>query len=109
MTLRKIIWLTLYELRNQATHGGTLKAKPTKKSVDELLQENSELYVLLMKRLMALRLKPDWKAIELEPTGLFAALDVAARPSRAREPDQGGDCPRFVHPLHRRPWLCARS
>jgi hypothetical protein len=82
---------TLYELRNQATHGGTLKAKPTKKSVDELLQENSELYVLLMKRLMALRLKPDWKAIELEPTGLFAALDVAARPSRAREPDQGGD------------------
>ncbi len=59
----------LYELRNQATHGGTLKAKAVKRSVDDILQENSELYVLLMKRLLALRLKPDWKAVELEPTG----------------------------------------
>ncbi len=61
---------SLYELRNQATHGGTLKAKSTKKPVDEILQENSLLYVLLMKRLLALRLKPDWKAVELEPTGV---------------------------------------
>jgi hypothetical protein len=59
----------LYELRNQATHGGTLKAKPVKRPVDEILRQNSDLYVLLMKRLLALRLKPDWKAIELEPTG----------------------------------------
>jgi hypothetical protein len=59
----------LYELRNQATHGGTLKARAVKRPVDEILQENSELYVLLMKRLLALRLKPDWKAVELEPTG----------------------------------------
>jgi hypothetical protein len=57
----------LYSLRNQATHGGTLKA--IKKPIDEMLQDNSELYVLLMKRLLALRLKPDWKAVELEPTG----------------------------------------
>jgi hypothetical protein len=59
----------LYELRNQATHGGTLKAKAVKKPVDEILKENSELYLLLMERLLALRLKPDWKAVELEPTG----------------------------------------
>ena len=46
-----------------------MKARAVKRPVDEILQENSELYVLLMKRLLALRLKPDWKAVELEPTG----------------------------------------
>jgi hypothetical protein len=59
----------LYELRNQATHGGTLRVRSPNRTVDEILQENSELYVLLMKRLLALRLKPDWKAVELEPNG----------------------------------------
>jgi hypothetical protein len=59
---------TLYELRNQATHGGTLKARSTKMPVDDILEDNSKLYALLMKRLLALRLKPDWKAVELEPT-----------------------------------------
>ncbi len=58
----------LYELRNQATHGSTLKTKLTKKSTEQILQENSDLYVTLMKRLLALRLKPDWKSVELEPT-----------------------------------------
>jgi Apea-like HEPN len=60
---------TLYELRNQATHGSTLKAKSSKKSVDEILGDNAGLFVQLMKRLLALRLKPDWKAVELEPSG----------------------------------------
>jgi hypothetical protein len=59
----------LYELRNQATHGGTLKAKSSDKSVEQILQENYDLYVLLMKRLLSLRLKPEWKSVELGADG----------------------------------------
>lgn len=55
----------LYELRNQATHGGTLKSKSADRSVEQLLQENYDLYVLLMKKLLSLRLKPEWKSVEL--------------------------------------------
>jgi hypothetical protein len=58
----------LYELRNQATHGGTLRAKSTKKPVDKVLQESYDLYIALMKRLLSLRDKPDWKSLELGPT-----------------------------------------
>jgi hypothetical protein len=59
----------LYELRNQATHGGTLKATSSQAPVDNILRDSCDLYVRLMKGLLALRLKPDWTAIELEPTG----------------------------------------
>ncbi|WOH53101.1 HEPN domain-containing protein [Bradyrhizobium sp. sBnM-33] len=55
----------LYELRNQAAHGATLKTKSAKTSVDEVLQESCDLYVALVKRLLSLREKPDWKSIEL--------------------------------------------
>jgi hypothetical protein len=55
----------LYDLRNQATHGSTLKAKSSDKSVEQILQENYDLYVVLMKKLLSLRLKPEWKSIEL--------------------------------------------
>jgi Apea-like HEPN len=58
----------LYELRNQATHGGTLKARSSQEPVDDILRDSCDLYVRLMKALLALRLKPDWTAIELEPT-----------------------------------------
>ena len=51
------------------THGGTLRARSSQKPVDDILRESAELYVRLMKGLLALRLKPDWTAIELEPTG----------------------------------------
>jgi hypothetical protein len=57
----------LYDLRNQATHGGTLKPRSTEKSVDEILRDSFELYVVLMKKLLGLRAKPDWKALELGP------------------------------------------
>jgi hypothetical protein len=59
----------LYKLRNQATHGGTLRARSSQKLVDDILRESCELYVRLMKGLLALRFKPDWKVVELEPTG----------------------------------------
>jgi hypothetical protein len=58
----------LYQLRNQATHGGELKPK-SKLTVNSMLQENSELYVALMQAILSLRCKPDWKAIELESPG----------------------------------------
>jgi hypothetical protein len=57
----------LYDLRNQATHGGTLRAKSADKSVEDILRESFDLYVVLMKRLLGLRAKPDWKALELGP------------------------------------------
>jgi hypothetical protein len=38
-------------------------------AVDDILRESCELFVRLMRGLLALRLKPDWKAVELEPTG----------------------------------------
>jgi len=57
----------LYELRNQATHGGTVRTKSSKISVDKVLQESCELYVALMKQLLSLRDKPDWKSLELGP------------------------------------------
>lgn len=58
---------TLYELRSQATHGGTLHSKSRKKPEDELLQESCDVYVKLMKRLLCLPDKPDWKSLELGP------------------------------------------
>jgi hypothetical protein len=57
----------LYELRNQATHGGTLKARSAEKPVDNVIQESFEVYVVLLKKLLSLRTKPDWKALELGP------------------------------------------
>ena len=59
----------LYDLRNQATHGGTLKAKSPDSSVEQILQENYNLYVLLMKMLLTLRVKPEWKSVELGADG----------------------------------------
>src|SRR5215813_11906154 len=49
------------------THGCTLRAGRPKSRSTTL--ESCELYVRLMKGLLALRLKPDWKVVELEPTG----------------------------------------
>jgi hypothetical protein len=57
----------LYDLRNQATHGGTLKTK-SKKSVDQTIDESCDLYVALMQRLLMIPEKPDWKGLELGPT-----------------------------------------
>ncbi len=60
---------SLYELRNQATHGGRLETRTDRRPIDEVLERTAELYVKLMQKLIALRLKPDWKAVELEPAG----------------------------------------
>jgi hypothetical protein len=38
-------------------------------SVDDILRDSCDLYVRLMKGLLAHRRKPDWTTIELEPTG----------------------------------------
>ena len=59
----------LYNLRNQATPGGTLQSGSADKSVEQILQENYDLYVLLMKKLLSLRLKPEWKSVELGADG----------------------------------------
>jgi hypothetical protein len=57
---------SLYELRNQATHGGALKAKSAK-PVGQIVEEGCELYVRLVQRLLSIRNKPDWKLLELGP------------------------------------------
>jgi hypothetical protein len=57
---------SLYELRNQATHGGALKAKSAK-PVSQIVEEGCELYVRLVQRLLSIRNKPDWKLLELGP------------------------------------------
>jgi hypothetical protein len=57
----------LYELRSQATHGGTLKTRSSKKPPDQIFDESCEVYVALMKKLLDLSEKPDWKALELGP------------------------------------------
>ncbi|WP_439360090.1 hypothetical protein [Bradyrhizobium sp. DASA03007] len=57
----------LYDLRNQATHGGSLKAK-NKKPVEQVLEESFGLYVAVVNKLLSLGSKPDWKSIELEPS-----------------------------------------
>lgn len=57
----------LYDLRNQATHGGSLKAKH-KKPIDQVLEESFGLYVAVVNKLLSLGSKPDWKSIELEPS-----------------------------------------
>jgi Apea-like HEPN len=57
----------LYQLRNQATHGGTLSATSTNKPADGIFEESCEIYVTLMKKLLGLGKKPDWKILELGP------------------------------------------
>jgi Apea-like HEPN len=57
---------SLYELRNQATHGGALKAK-SQKSVRQIVEESCEIYVKLVRRLLSIREKPNWKLLELGP------------------------------------------
>ena len=68
----------LYDLRNKATHGGKPEAKSKAKSVEGIIHENCRLYVQLMKKLLALRKKPDWKAVELETAvaGLTELVNV---------------------------------
>jgi hypothetical protein len=68
----------LYDLRNKATHGGTLKPRSASKTVDGIVAASTRLYVELTKTLLALPSKPDWKAIELEPTPP-AANDVPSQ------------------------------
>jgi hypothetical protein len=58
----------LYELRNQATHGGSLKPRGGK-AVEAILQDGFALYVAAIGKLLDLRTKPDWKTVELEPLG----------------------------------------
>ncbi|MDA9488845.1 hypothetical protein XI08_06395 [Bradyrhizobium sp. CCBAU 11361] len=57
---------SLYELRNQATHGGSLKPRGGK-TVDAILQDSFDLYVSTIGKLLDLGSKPDWKTVELEP------------------------------------------
>ena len=62
----------LYELRNKATHGGELSSKlhlksNTKKTVEQVLKDCSGLYVILMRIMLSLRRKPEWRSLELEP------------------------------------------
>ncbi|KWV60491.1 hypothetical protein AS156_29375 [Bradyrhizobium macuxiense] len=59
---------SLYELRNQATHGGSLKPRG-KKTVEAILQDGFALYVSAIGKLLDLGSKPDWKTVELEPLG----------------------------------------
>jgi hypothetical protein len=59
---------SLYELRNQATHGGSLKPRGGK-TVDAILQDGFALYVSAIGKLLDLGSKPDWKTVELEPLG----------------------------------------
>ncbi|NVO12904.1 MAG: hypothetical protein HXX10_02600 [Rhodoplanes sp.] len=59
---------SLYELRNQATHGGSLKPRGGK-IVDAILQGAFALYVSAIGKLLDLGTKPDWKIVELEPPG----------------------------------------
>jgi len=56
----------LYELRNQATHGGSLKPRG-KKTVEDILRDGFELYVAVVNKLLGVGSKPDWKTVELEP------------------------------------------
>lgn len=58
----------LYELRNQATHGGSLKPR-SGKTVEAILQDGFILYVSAMGKLLELGSKPDWKTVELQPLG----------------------------------------
>jgi hypothetical protein len=58
----------LYELRNQATHGGSLKPRGGK-TVEAILQDGFTLYVAAIGKLLDLGTKPDWKTVELEPLG----------------------------------------
>jgi hypothetical protein len=53
----------LYDLRNKATHGSALQSQ----SVEKTLEDSSALYVALVKNILSLRRKPDWKSLELEP------------------------------------------
>jgi Apea-like HEPN len=53
----------LYDLRNKATHGSELASQ----SVEKTLQDSSALYITLVKNILSLRQKPDWKSLELEP------------------------------------------
>lgn len=55
----------LYKLRNQATHGGQLKAKGTE-AINEVIDASSAVYLKLMTRLLTIKAAPDWQAIELE-------------------------------------------
>lgn len=57
---------SLYELRNQATHGGSLRPRGGK-AVEAILQDGFALYVSAIGRLLDLGSKPDWKTVELEP------------------------------------------
>ncbi|MET4322499.1 hypothetical protein [Bradyrhizobium sp. RT5a] len=59
---------SLYELRNQATHGGSLKPRGGK-TVEAILQDSFALYVSAIGKLLDLGSKPDWKTLELEPLG----------------------------------------
>lgn len=56
----------LYALRNKATHGSDLKSK-SDKTVAQIVQESSNLYVTMMKLLLSFCKQPDWTSIELEP------------------------------------------
>jgi hypothetical protein len=58
----------LYQLRNKATHGGSLKSAAHAKNV-QLIEECSGIYRQLLRSLFDIGGKPDWSVLELEPRG----------------------------------------
>jgi hypothetical protein len=57
----------LYDLRSPATHGGTLKPRSAATSVDAILRENFELYVVLLKTFCWLARKTRLEGLRLGP------------------------------------------
>ena len=55
----------LYKLRNRATHGGHLKGKGVP-DPDLVIPASGDVYLKLMTKLVAVRVEPDWKTIELD-------------------------------------------
>jgi len=57
----------LYQLRNRATHGGSLKAAEKHVDTEALIDECSGIYRRLLRSCFELGERPDWNSLELEP------------------------------------------
>jgi hypothetical protein len=57
----------LYKLRNKGAHGSSLK-EWTRKQNETILQEATDIYRVLVRSFLRHRRKPDWEALELEPS-----------------------------------------
>jgi len=63
----------LYDLRNQATHGGTLRPRSASQTVDGIVATSARLYVELTRTLLALPSKPRQLSLSLELPPLLSA------------------------------------